>query len=107
MSARARANQELLSRIVRIHQQSHETYGSPRVWAALRRQGVICGENRVARMMRWAGLQGRVVKVTRRALTHALQRSKPAAGCIFHSDRGVEYGSDKSLRVSPADWLCR
>jgi putative transposase len=164
MSGRAKANQELLLRIVRIHQQSHEIYGSPRVWAVLRRQGVVCGKNRVARVMRWAGLQGRVVKVTRRApgvhrfyeknanlrlhqplpravneqwvgdvtylkvngqacfmavvmdvysrkvvgwalgrdrtarltrraLTHALEQHKPARGCIFHSDRGVEYGS--------------
>jgi transposase InsO family protein len=67
MSGRSKANQELLCRIERIHQESHETYGSPRVWAALRKEGVMCGEKRVARVMRWAGLEGRVVKVTRRA----------------------------------------
>lgn len=42
------------------------SYGSPRVWEALQKQGVICGENRVARLMRHAGLTGRVVRVTRR-----------------------------------------
>ena len=37
------------------------------MWAQLRKQGVVCGENRVAKLMRWSGLKGRVVKVTRRA----------------------------------------
>jgi len=57
----------LLTHIAAIHRHSHQTYGSPRVWAALRRQGERCGENRVARLMRGAGLTGRVVRVTRRA----------------------------------------
>jgi transposase InsO family protein len=34
---------------------------------ALRKQGIAASENRVARLMRAAGLQGRVVRVTRRA----------------------------------------
>ena len=33
-------------------------YGSPRVHAMLRRQGIRVGEKRVARLMRVAGLQG-------------------------------------------------
>jgi transposase InsO family protein len=33
---------------------------------ALRKQGIAASENRVARLMRLAGLQGRVVRVTRR-----------------------------------------
>lgn len=66
VSAQYRANQKLLGAIRRIHERSHGIYGSPRVWEALRQQGVPCGENRVARLMRQAGLTGRVVKVTRR-----------------------------------------
>lgn len=41
-------------------------YGSPRVHQALLKQGEYIGENRVARLMKQADLQGRVVKVTRR-----------------------------------------
>jgi putative transposase len=51
---------ELLERIVKVRA-SHEfagTYGSPRVWLALRRQGVRCGRKRVERIMREHGLQG-------------------------------------------------
>ena len=65
--ARAEANRTLLKEIERVHRRSHETYGSPRVFHALSKQGIACSENRVARLMRAAGLRGRVVKVTRRA----------------------------------------
>jgi putative transposase len=163
MSEHMKANRDLLRQIITIHQESHETYGSPRVWRALKKQGIGCGKNRVARLMREADLRGRVVKVTRRvpgvqrfyerhenlrlgepvpshinrqwvgdvtflrvkgrpcflaavmdlcsrrilgwslrgdrtteltrqALTRALTGRKPNPGCIFHSDRGVEYG---------------
>jgi transposase InsO family protein len=66
-SIRTRANHQLLKRIEHIHARSHGTYGSPRVAQALRKQGIAASENRVARLMRAAGLQGRVVRVTRRA----------------------------------------
>ncbi len=66
-SPRIRSNALLLRQIHRIHERSHGIYGSPRVWEALTQQGLRCGENRVARLMRQAFLQGRVVRVTRRA----------------------------------------
>lgn len=42
----------LVGEIQRLHLESYRTYGSRRVTAALRRKGIICGENRVARLMR-------------------------------------------------------
>lgn len=42
-----------------IHQNSHECYGYPRVYAALRQQGVICGKHRVARLMQANGIIGK------------------------------------------------
>ncbi len=51
---------ELLDRIRTIHVESRETYGSPRVHAQLAREGVEVGEDRVARLMRAAGLKERV-----------------------------------------------
>jgi len=38
---------------------SRRTYGSPRLRAALQRQGRRCGKNRIARLMRELGLQAR------------------------------------------------
>jgi transposase InsO family protein len=51
---------ELLARIREIHAASRGTYGSPRVHAQLLRDGVDVGKDRVARLMKADGLQGRV-----------------------------------------------
>jgi transposase InsO family protein len=50
-SERKRRNQQLLERIKHIHKQSRQTYGSPRVHVDLKKQGVVCSLNRVARLM--------------------------------------------------------
>jgi len=57
-SARAQADQRLLTRIRAIHAQSRGTYGAPRIHAELREMGVRCARKRAARLMRQAGLQG-------------------------------------------------
>lgn len=59
-SAREKANAELLERVREIHAESDGTYGAPRVHAELVElpQGPRASLNRVARVMRWAGLQG-------------------------------------------------
>jgi putative transposase len=56
---RARENQTLTGQIAALHSQSRQTYGSPRIVAALRKQGCSHGRNRIARLMRQAGLYGR------------------------------------------------
>ena len=57
-SARARADAALLKRIRTVHASSRETYGAPRVHAALRAGGERHGRKRIARLMRDAGLVG-------------------------------------------------
>ena len=56
---RARANQKLTGQIATIFASSRQTYGSPRVQQALCQQGCRHGRNRIARLMRTAGLCGR------------------------------------------------
>ena len=56
-SDRQLADAWLTERIRAIHASSGGRYGSPRVHAMLRRQGVRVGEKRVARLMALAGLQ--------------------------------------------------
>lgn len=65
-SKRSIEDKHLTAKIIQIHQSSRETYGSPRVYKALKYQGVSVGKKRVERLMQAQGLQGRVVKVTRR-----------------------------------------
>ena len=55
-STREQANQALLELIAAEHQRSRKTYGSPRLYVVLRRKGVACGHNRVARLMRLHGI---------------------------------------------------
>ena len=52
VSEREMANEKLVIKIKAIHNQSHQTYGSPRVYQALVAQGEKCNHKRVARLMR-------------------------------------------------------
>lgn len=76
-SQQERNNQELIEHIRRIHQQSRKAYGSPRVYAQLKKQGMSCSPNRVARLMHQDGLQGR--RKYRRVMTTNSQHSLPVA----------------------------
>lgn len=58
-SARDVADRGLAAEICRIHADNRAVYGSPRVHAALRAEGRRVGVNRVARLMRRHGIQGR------------------------------------------------
>lgn len=62
----------LLERIRQIHERSRRTYGSPRVHAELRRQGVHVGRKRVERLMRQAGISG-LLKRRKQAATIPVQ----------------------------------
>lgn len=65
-SNRAKEDQQLSKVIRQIHEDSRGTYGSPRLYEALKRKGMAAGRKRVERLMRAENLQGRVVQVTRR-----------------------------------------
>jgi len=58
-STREQVNQALLEMIKVEHENSRKTYGSPRIHVKLRRKGVVCGHNRVARLMRLNRIVGR------------------------------------------------
>lgn len=57
-SQRARSNTALTETVRTIHAVSRGTYGAPRVHAELAANGVQVGKNRVARLMREAGVAG-------------------------------------------------
>ncbi len=56
---RRQQDEQLQGLVKALFFQSRRTYGSPRLWAALRAQGWRCGKNRVARLLRAAGLSAR------------------------------------------------
>ena len=73
-----RSDAALTARITGIFEASRETYGSPRVYQALKQQGIHVGKKRVERLMREAGLKARVARVYRKvAGLHRFYRRAP------------------------------
>ena len=92
-SRRERDNQQLLEKIRLIHAKSGKTYGSPRVHAQLRKQGVRCSRKRVARLMRrheiWAELPKKRVRTTQSE--HGL----PVAANVLKQDFSAQRPNEK------------
>jgi len=57
----------LLKHILKAHKESRELYGYPRIHQALLSQGIKCGRNRIARLMRENGI---VAQMARRFKRH-------------------------------------
>lgn len=52
----------LLDTILAVHAMSRETYGYPRIHAALKAKGIRCGRHRVARIMRENGIKAKMAR---------------------------------------------
>jgi putative transposase len=61
-SKRTQANHGLLQEIREEFQKSRRTYGSPRIHKVLTRRGVLCSENRIARLMRAEGMKAKAAR---------------------------------------------
>jgi putative transposase len=96
-SDRALHDAWLTERIRAIHAASKGRYGSPRVHAMLRRQGIRVGEKRVARLMRSAGLQG-AHRRRRKGCTVGVEGVEP-----FRDLVGRDFRPDAPNRVWCAD----
>jgi putative transposase len=68
-SKRKQANDRLLEAIREEHETSRQTYGSPRIQAALERRGIKAGKNRIARLMHDHGIVGKAPKRKRPVTT--------------------------------------
>jgi putative transposase len=82
-------NAVLTERIRQIHAESDQTYGMPRVRAELRAQGMMASRQRVARLMRKAGLKGVSRRRACTVTTRRNERQRPAPDLVqrrFHAD---------------------
>jgi putative transposase len=60
MSIRKKRNNELMNHIRKAYALGRKTYGSPRITRELKSQGIVCGKNRVARLMRTESIQAKM-----------------------------------------------
>ena len=61
-SKRRIENRSLEQKIREIHDDSRKIYGAPKIYKELKYQGVPCSLNRVARIMRQAGIKSKTMK---------------------------------------------
>ena len=101
-SAHAQTDAALLKRVRTIHASSRETYGAPRVHAALRADGGKHGRKRVARLMRAAGLVG---ASRRRAGVTTTRRDKEARPAPDLVDRDFTATAPNQLWVTDITFI--
>jgi putative transposase len=97
-SARAEGDAALLRRIRTVHATSRQTYGAPRVHAALRAGGERHGRKRIARLMRGARLVGASHRRGGPVTTRRNETSRPAPDLV---DR--DFTADRPNRLWVAD----
>jgi putative transposase len=79
---RAVTRSGLIEQIRQVHRDSRSTYGSPRVYQALKQKGVACCENTVAKLMRREGIRAAnarrfVARTTDSRHDHAVAENAP------------------------------
>ena len=100
-SRRSREDAILTDRIRWIHLRSRGTYGSPRIHAELREEGVHVGRKRVARLMQAAGLQG----VSRRKSTRTTIRQPGAQRAPDLVNRDFDVAGPNRLWVADITYI--
>ena len=100
-SRRARENAALLEEILILHTWSGGTFGAPRIHAKLVENGTHVGHNRVARLMRVAGIQG-VTRRKRRCTTQRDPEALPAADLV---DRDFTSSAPDELWVADITYI--
>jgi putative transposase len=95
-SERSRGDARLLEQIRHEHAVSRQTYGSPRVHAALGRQGEPVGRRRVERLMREYGIRGRCA---------GLYRRMPGMGRFFRRDGDCNRVADSPISAPNQVWV--
>ena len=106
-SVRALENEKLQTLIRLAWGKSRKLYGAPRIMAELRSQGLGCGKNRVARLMRQAGIRSQTKKAFRvTTKSGGLMEAEDLVQRRFHADRpGQIWVSDITYIRTGERWL--
>lgn len=105
-SPRQKDNEELLGRIREVHSQSRRLYGSLRITAELNEQGLRCGKNRVARIMKDHSIWAEVKKRRFRRTTDSRHNYALAANLLIDQSQteGV-WAADITFVPTSEGWL--
>jgi transposase InsO family protein len=90
-------DRRLVREIRRIWAKRRRAYGSPRIWAQLRREGICVSRKRVERLMREAGIKG-ASRRRRRGTTVRLRGVRPAPDLV-----GREFRAKRANQLWFAD----
>lgn len=107
-SARSRRHDQWQSVIRQVHADSRGTYGSPRVHAALKRDGETCCVNTVARIMRETGLKAKTKRKFKATTdsSHGLPVAPNLLNRDFVRDRANEvWVADITFIPTDEGWL--
>jgi putative transposase len=108
-SLRAEVDEGLLVKIREEYRISRGTYGSPRIHAALHKQGVPCGRKRVARLMRLHKLTGQKRRKCHPVTTQRDRKAMPAPNLLnqdfLASAPNQKWVSDITYIETAEGWL--
>lgn len=106
---RQQQDQQLKAEIARIHEQSRQTYGAPRVQVQLRNQGQRHGRNRIGRLMREQNLCGRQKKRYRVQTTDSKHDEPIAPNRLAQAPRPTGpnqlWAADITYVLTAAGWV--
>jgi len=108
LSKRAQENERLLYKIKIVHKESRQTYGSPRMHAVLREDGEICSKNRVAKIMKSAGIAAKMkkrFKVTTKANPNAIASPNLLQQDFFAAMPNQRWVADFTYVATQEGWL--
>ena len=105
-SKRQQINEELLGHIRSVHSKSRKLYGSPRITAELNDDGIPCGKNRVARIMKNNGIRATLKRPIRRRTTDSRHPYALAANLLIQrrQTEGV-WAADITYVPTREGWL--
>lgn len=102
-SQRQQSDAVLLKAIQTAHQAGRGLYGSPRIHAALRQQGLCCSRKRVARLMPQHGIHPRR-RPKRRLRTTDSRHHRPVAPNLLKRDFSADRPNEKWVGDIVASW---
>lgn len=107
-SQHSREDAALAAKVETAFENNRRVYGSPRIHAELQAQGILCGQKRVARLMRELGISAQRPK--HRTITTHSEKGVPVAANLlqqdFHADRpNQKWTTDTTYIWTQEGWL--